>query len=147
MRSAAARRLGSVMQGTIERLRQYLVTRHGAEPDEQEAIAAIFLPYVTSVLLPTFGDKASLRDSRELITLGTALDALIRGDFDTCGDILCGRFKAVETKMGDGHWNVARHHELIAESRVSAVSQKERERAIRQENQDLKYRTMAKKDG
>ena len=55
-----------------------------------------------------------LSTQREVVTLATALDHLLRGELGECGDHLAQRFKAIEASLAaDGSWAVARHQELI----------------------------------
>ena len=106
-------------------------------------MAAVFTPYLTSVLMPTLGETASLRNSHELANLASALDYLMTGDVTRACDVLAQRFKAVELAAQDGNWHVAKHVQLVGESRVSTLSQREREVAALQEKNDTKFRTMA----
>ena len=55
-------------------------------------MAALFTPYLRSVLIPSLSEKPSLRNGRELETLAATLDALVEGDLDQVGDLLASRY-------------------------------------------------------
>ena len=78
--------------------------------------------YLHQILLPQF-PKAGLRAQRELITLGSSLDLLLKGELGRVGDLLVQRFKAIEASLAaDGNWMVARHQELIPSRSCRASS-------------------------
>ena len=112
---------------------------------DKEKLAAIFTPYLSSILLPSLSEKPSQRNSRELLTLAQALDALVRGDLDLVGDLLSARFKALETATQEGNWTVAKHYELIGDSGVSTASKEDREAALREEAHDVRYQQVSKR--
>ena len=86
-----------------------------------------------------------MRNGRELLTISTVLDYIMVGDIHAATDVLVQRFKAIESATHDSSWSVARHLELVPEIRVSTVSDRERELAIRQEAQQQKLRTLTPK--
>ena len=60
---------------------------------------------------------------RELRTLAEALDALMSGQIMTAMDIIGQQCRAVETSiLEEGGWGVARHLEVVPETRVSSVT-------------------------
>ena len=107
-------------------------------------MAALFTPYLRSVLIPSLGEKPSLRNGRELETLAAALDALVEGDLEVVGDLLASRFKAVEAATQEGHWNVARHYELLGDTRIGTATQQEREAALREQASELRLKALEK---
>ena len=121
-------------------MQTYLGQRQGSR--ELGEVSAIFTPYLSSVLMPTLGAEGNLRNTNELQNLATALDFLMNGDVTRACDILAQRFKAVEMATQDGSWNVARHVQLAGDTRVSTISQAERESAIGQERNEVKFRTI-----
>ena len=127
-------------------MREYLVGQQGGYSEsEQEDLRALFTPYLTSVLLPTLGEKGSLRNVRELRTLAEALDALVKGDLEGLGDLLTQRFKALEMATQEGNWTVAKHYELIGDSSVTTASKEDREAALREEAHDARYLQASKR--
>ena len=139
-RKIAQRTPGRLLESCLARMQTYLGQRQGSR--ELGQVSAVFTPYLSSVLLPTLGSEGNLRNTNELQNLATALDHLMTGDVARACDVLAQRFKAVEMATQDGTWNVARHVQLAGDTRVSAISQAEREAAIGQERNDMKYRTM-----
>ena len=121
-------------------MQSYLGQRQGSR--ELGEVAAVFAPYLSSVLMPTLGPDGILRNTNELQNLATALDFLMAGDIPRACDVLAQRFKAVEMATQDGSWNVARHIQLAGDTRVSTLSQGEREAAALQERNEAKFRTM-----
>jgi len=119
---------------------EYLGKRQGTS--ELGEVAAVFTPYLSSVLLPTFGPDVNLRNTNELQNLAKALDFLMVGDVPRACDVLAQRFKAVELATQDGNWSVARHLQLGGDSRVSTITQQEREAATLQERGEARFRSM-----
>ena len=77
-----------------------------------------------------------------LQNLASALDLLMEGEVTRACDVLAQRFRAVELATQDGSWNMARHVQLVGETRVSSLSQREREIAALTEAHDLRIRTL-----
>ena len=80
--------------------------------------------FLTSVLLPA-GDPG-VRNSREMRTIALALDEILKGNVLGATDLLAQRFKAVQQASADGHWNVAKHLELLPDGQIATVTQAER---------------------
>eukprot|EP00435_Cladocopium_sp_Y103_P071316 s228_g37.t1 len=74
----------------------------------------VALNHILTVLLPSLGQKAGLRSTRELKTLGTILDQLASGAPSRAADTVTQRIKAVERATHEGHWGSAQHLELLA---------------------------------
>ena len=132
------------MRSSVERIRTYLVGRQGASPQEKQQLAALFTPYLRSVLVPSLAEKPTLRNGRELETLAATLDALVEGDLEKVGDLLASRFKAVEAATQEGNWNMAKHFELLGDPRVSTATPQERESALRGQAAELRLRALEK---
>ena len=107
-------------------------------------MAALFTPYLRSVLIPSLAETPSLRNGRELETLAAALDALVEGKLEVVGDLLASRFKAVEAATQEGHWNVAKHYELLGDTRVGTATSLEREAALREQASELRLKALEK---
>ena len=133
---------GKTLRSVVARIRSFLIGRQGTSPEEKNRLAALFTPYLRSVLIPSLSEKPSLRNGRELETLAATLDALVEGDLDQVGDLLASRFKAVEAATQEGNWNVARHFELLGDTRVSTATQQEREAALRDQAAELRLRAL-----
>ena len=137
--SVALRAPGRLLESCLTRMGEYLGKRQGTS--ELGEVAAAFTPYLSSVLLPTFGPDANLRNTNELQNLARALDYLMVGDVPRACDVLAQRFKAAELATQDGNWSVARHLQLGGDSRVSTITQQEREAATQQERGEARFRT------
>ena len=74
-----------------------------------------------------FKQQNSIRNERELRTLALAIDAMVRGQYHTAGDIIMQRYKAVELASIEGNWRIASHLELLPVEASSAVTTAERE--------------------
>jgi len=130
----ARRSPGALSRVFVQTLRTLVRGRgHSVQSSErdEDAFEPLVTTYVTSLLLPTH--NVSKRNARELLTLAGVLDRLFLGELPEGCDILVQRFKAVETAAIEGTWVSAQHHELIPEMRLSTVSRKEQEEAIRKE--------------
>lgn len=121
-------------------MQAYLGQRQsGREADE---VAAVFTPYLSSVLIPSLGPDPNLRNTNELQNLAKALDYLMTGDIARASDVLAQRFKAVELASQDGNWSVARHLQIGGDSKVSSMDQREKEAAVLQERHEMRYRNV-----
>jgi len=84
---------GELLKIFLGRISEYLAVRTGEEAD---SLPPVVLQYLTTFLAPSLGPDLSLRNNRELRTLATTLDALVRGKTAEAADMLVQRFKAVE---------------------------------------------------
>ena len=119
-----------------------MVGRQGASREENKKLSALFTPYLRSVLIPSLAEKPGLRNGRELETLAATLDALVEGDLETVGDLPASRFKALEAATQEGNWNVARHYEMLGDTRISTATQQEREAALREQAAELRLKAL-----
>ena len=58
-------------------------------------------------------------------TLAQALDSLVEGDLARVGDILMGRYKALESHTQSGTWDIASELEALPKRDLSLTSEKE----------------------
>ena len=72
----------------------------------------------------------SFKVEREMKTLVEAIDALLEGSLDRVGDVLMGRYKALEDAATTGSWEVAQEYEAVAQRDDGLVSDAERQRAV-----------------
>jgi hypothetical protein len=86
-----------------------------------------------------------VRNHRELVTLGKAIDLLLSGQLGELGDLLVQRLKAVETAVADQNWSTARHQELIPAQAASLTTEQERRKAARMELAQGKLRELVSK--
>eukprot|EP00973_Karenia_brevis_P089894 12399956-Karenia_brevis.AAC.1 len=85
-------------------------------------------------------DKMGLRNSREALTLATAIDQILKGSPAGALDVLMQRLKALERSIIDGNWNTARWFELIPTSEANLSLQEEALQAqkLERSERDLK---------
>ena len=123
---------GRLLRGGLEEMRKYMQARVGEERTEQSWRQQRVGAYIQQVLFVRHNpSQIGVRNTREILTLSAALDALLEEDFAVVGDLLMQRLKAVESALVEG-WNVASHQELIASPNASLTSQKEKSYAARQ---------------
>ena len=97
------------------------------------AVETQVLPIMTKYYHMVMKTKSlGVRSEREALTLTTALDLFVGGNFPGALDVLMQRLKALEA-AGDNvlPWTVASQLELVEPSRPSALSRREQETAVR----------------
>ncbi len=87
--------------------------------------------------------KAGGAQSRELITLCSALDHLLRGRPAQAADILTQRVKSCEAVLGGAHWSIAQRLEIPTQEMVSVAQRMELAHAQKESYQDSKTRYLA----
>ena len=91
---------------------------YNSEGYEACDLPPVFSTYFVNVYLPAHPGKTVSDDFyRELRTLATAMDELLRGRNLYAAGILSQRFKAIQKRIRDGHWAGAKWPELIPPSR------------------------------
>ena len=86
----------------------------GPTEDQLAKTPVVALNYVLTILLPSLGQKAGVRSTRELKTLGTIMDHLAGGSPARAADVVGQRIKALERATQEGHWGAAQFLELLA---------------------------------
>ena len=136
---------GRLLQGGLEEMRKYMLARTGESGTEQSWRQQRVGAYIQQVLFVRHNpSQIGVRNTREILTLSAALDALLEEDFPLVGDLLMQRLKAVESALVEG-WNVASHQELIASPNASLTSSKEKSYAARQALQAQRLEESVKK--
>eukprot|EP00435_Cladocopium_sp_Y103_P021215 s2664_g5.t1 len=97
----------------------------GPTVNEGRRTPPVALNHILTVLLPSLGQKAGLRSTRELKTLGTILDQLASGCPSMAADTVTQRIKAVERATHEGHWGAAQHLELLAPENTMLIEKDE----------------------
>ena len=131
----AKRAPGELLRRFVSRISEYLALRDGSSDGE---LPPVVMQYLTTFLAPSLGSDLKLREGRELRTIATTLDALIRGKSAEAADLLVQRFKAVELAATEGTWSMAEQVELVPEAWISSMSQEERDRVIRHERRSAR---------
>ena len=92
-------------------------TARGAVGPSREKLAktpVVALNYILTILLPSLAQRAGVRSTRELKTLGTIMDHLAAGSPSRAADVVGQRIKALERATQEGHWGAAQFLELLA---------------------------------
>ena len=132
---------GVLFTNGMQQIKRYLAQRGGAEDSETDNLAATVVQYITSVwhgLHPP--GEMGVRNCREMRTVGECLDALLRGDLASLGDLLMQRLKAIEQATKDGHWQVARHLEVCDTTELGLATDLEVQTAVNRQIRDGKLK-------
>lgn len=127
---------GALLKKGILEMQRYLAARaEGGEADiEEDWTRSRMLSYINQVILVQHPPSAiGLRNQRELLTLGTAVDYLLSGRLGELGDLLMQRIKALETSLAESSWMTARHQELIPPQAASLTTEEERRKVAKME--------------
>ena len=135
----ARRRPGGLLKAGLKLMAGFLGGSWGAgqagEGTERlEDVRRLVSTYLTTALHPSLGHTLPRRMERELRTVAEVLDCILNGRIPEAGDILMQRFRALETAATDGTWELAKHMELIPDTRVSSVPMGMRREALQREN-------------
>ena len=130
----------------LKDMQRYLHGRQGAPREAADGTQPVAVAYLTSVLQPAHSE-IGVRNSRKLRTLAEALDSIMRNEVLSVGDLLAPRLRAVEMASTENSWQLARHLELIPESRVSVTSVQARAEASRLERLGVRLRRGSSQPG
>ena len=122
----ALRRPGEVFAGGMRQVKAKLAALHGDEAVQQRRLMTFYLEIV---LRPQFPSAPNNHTDRELKTVAAAIDALVEGDTMRAGDLLMGRFKALEESVNSGTWALAQELEVLPRNELGLASEGERHRA------------------
>ena len=137
---------GKLLKKTMQELSRYLADRAPGSMEGGDWTELRMMAYVSQVILTQHPPQAmGVRNHRELVTLGRAIDLLLAGQLGELGDLLAQRLKAVETAVAEQSWSTARHQELIPSQAASLTTEGERRRAARQEVAHGKLRELVSK--
>jgi hypothetical protein len=121
-------------------MRQYLAGASGAMPNLGNSdLPATMSAYLNVVYFPVHPEASiGLRASREMKTIGFAVDMLCQGKVLEALDFLLQRQKALEVSVDQGNWTQARHLELIPQSDVTSWSRSDLKEAQKEQLLDTK---------
>ena len=138
---------GKLLKRTMKELQRYLGDIAAEEGPQEDWMRYRMLGYINQIVLTQHPPNSiGVRNYRELITLGTGIDLLLRGRLAELGDLMAQRLKALETSFGETGWQTARHQELIPPQAASLTTEEERRRAARQELATSKLRQLTNKN-
>ena len=129
---------GVLTSQTLEQMRQGLIQEIGME-DTSGKVAPVCIAYFRQSLMR----KATGPSSRELLTLCTALDHLIRGRAAAACDVMVQRIKSIEQSLTGTHWSVATRQELLPQENMTLSTEAEVKAARKESYQDSKTRWAA----
>ena len=136
------------MASGLAQIREYLAQRGGAASEELDGLASNVVQYITSVwhgMHPQ--SEMGVRNVREMRMVGECLDALQRGELPKVGDMLMQRLKAIEQATKDGHWQVARHLELVDGTDIGLASRAEVASAVSSYSEGAKLKERLSRAG
>ena len=126
-RAISERYPGALTVETLLNMRRSLLTTSGEEGELKDT-GPVALLYFRNVLTK----KASGAQARELLTLSTTIDALLKGQPALALDVLCQRLKSQELVLGGTHWAVAQKIELAAGEAPALIARGELQTAQRE---------------
>ena len=95
---------------------------------------------VVAYLKQNLQRKISGPQMREMLTLATTADLLLRGNPSKAMDVVLQRFKSCESAIAGAHWTVAQGLELLPMEGVTATPAMELQQAKKRAFQDAKLR-------
>lgn len=143
LQTSKIRRVGDMFPGalasqTLEGMKIHLLTEVGQE-ERSKGLSGICLPYYRQFL----SRRTSGPQQRELLTLMSALDALMAGRPATAADIMIQRVKSCESVLTGSHWSVAQKLELVGLDTPTATPLPELSSAQRDVYEEAKTRASA----
>ena len=126
---------GALSLETLLSMRKSLLTTSGEE-GELQSTKPVAVLYYRNVL----GRKSSGAQARELLTLSSTIDALLRGRVALAADILCQRLKAQESVLAGTPWAVAQKVEIASAEATALIARGELVAAQRESYLDSKTR-------
>lgn len=134
-RGLSERYPGALSMETLLTMRRSLLATAGEDGDLQSTKPVAVL-YYRNIL----GRKAVGAQARELLTLSSTIDALLRGRVALGMDILCQRLKAQEAVMAGTPWMVAQKVELASAEATALMPRGELVTAQRESYLDSRAR-------
>ena len=100
------------MAAGLGRIRRRLSSLHGDQVLADQGRRVMNF-YHEIVLAPALATTPKVHARRKIETIAAAIDCLVEGNTTRCGDLLLGRYKALEEVCTDGRWDVAREVEVL----------------------------------
>lgn len=108
VRSISERFPGTLCEQALSVMQENLLTEVGEDLSSSK-VRPISLLYYRQQLQK----KATGATSRELLTICSCLDHLVRGRPTHCADILAQRLKSIESTLQGSHWSVSQKMEVV----------------------------------
>ena len=104
------------MMQALENMQEQLGTSFGDIKGEEEKLSPVVTRYLLTVIIPAVGPKSIAQAQlRELRTIALAVDMLLKGRSDSCGDVLLQRFKSLCMQVRDSSDRFGPQIELLPE--------------------------------
>ena len=93
---------GKLMMSALENMQEQLGASFGDCQEEEAKLSPVVTRYLLTVIIPAIGPKNFPGQSlREMRTVALAVDMLLKGKSDSCGDVLLQRFKSLCMQVRD----------------------------------------------
>jgi len=90
------------MMSALENMQEHLGANFGDFQGEDAKLSPVVTRYLLTVIIPAIGPKNFPGQSlREMRTIALAVDMLLKGRSDSCGDVLLQRFKSLCMQVRD----------------------------------------------
>ena len=129
---------GALACELLTSMRSSLITELGEE-DMPGKIKPLCVAYYRQHLQR----RASGPMARELLTLASAIDAIVRGKISGGLDILCQRLKATEMVCTGSHWTVAQKVEVLPNDSATLIKRPELSNAQKEAYAESKVKFLA----
>ena len=107
---------GKLMMSSLESMQEQLGTTFGELKGDEEKLSPVVTRYLLTVIIPAIGPKhLQPQHLREMRTIALAVDMLLKGQSDSCGDVLLQRFKSLCMQARDNTDKFGPHLELLPE--------------------------------
>ena len=125
----------------LERIRNKVTALYG-EAALSDPTRRVMTFFHEVMFLPTLPCRPGTHMAREMDTLVAALDNMIEGNVARVGDIIFGRYTALtEALQPEGHWDVAREHEVLPQRSAGVASEEDRQRAMLIQSRTARFRS------
>ena len=119
-RKIAMKQPGKLMLSGLELMQDQMGKRYG---ESEETLSPIVLRYLQTMIIPALGaNRIQESRLREMRTLATGLDELIRGNLYQAGDLMMQRLKSLIMQARDGSEQLGKFIELLPEDLLNAGS-------------------------
>lgn len=129
---------GALGAQTLDTMRDQLLTEVGQEK-KGGGLQGIAIPYFRQYL----HKKSTGPQQRELLTLLSAVDAIMAGRPAAAVDMLLQRVKSCESMLAGSHWTVSQRLEILGQETATVVPLEELTSAQREVYQESKARSHA----
>ena len=130
---------GKLASLTLLRLQELLMRAQGGGPAQPSSqVPAVARAYLRQIYFAQHGvDQLGPRNTKEMLTLATAVDYICQNDSLRALDVLLQRLKALEVSQAQGNWTQAAELELVMTHDQTAVFRQELKAAQQEVKADL----------